>query len=132
MIWTIKVLNIKVVELITIYNFYFGHFFIWQSISKYCSQIHISLILSWTIRETCWFVNNVYYHFVRWRTDQNKSCRSWSVLQLLCSQLFHLKSFTLWKYYFKLPFFEIQILNCENKVTWKDDQNNSCNNTINW
>ena len=23
--------------------------------------------VSWTIRETCWFVNNVYYHFVRWR-----------------------------------------------------------------
>jgi hypothetical protein len=36
-----KVMNIKVVELIKIYNFYFGHFFISQSVSKHCSLTHI-------------------------------------------------------------------------------------------
>ena len=39
-----NIMNTEVVELIKIYNFYFGYFFIWQSISKYCSQIDISLI----------------------------------------------------------------------------------------
>ena len=34
-----EVMNIKVVELIKIYNFYFGHFFIRQSGSKHCSQM---------------------------------------------------------------------------------------------
>ena len=35
MIWSEKVMNIKVVEFIKIYNFYFGHFFIWQSATVY-------------------------------------------------------------------------------------------------
>ena len=39
-----KVMKIKVAELIKIYNFYFGHFFIRQSVSKHYSQIDISLI----------------------------------------------------------------------------------------
>jgi hypothetical protein len=34
-----EVINIKVVELIKIYNFYFGHFFIRRSGSKHCSQM---------------------------------------------------------------------------------------------
>ena len=54
-----------------------------------------------TIREICKFVNNVYYHFVRWTNDQNKSCRSWWVLHLLFSWLFQLKSFTVSKCYLK-------------------------------
>ena len=33
-----KIMNIKVVELIKIYNFYFGHFFIRQSCGKHCSK----------------------------------------------------------------------------------------------
>ena len=44
MIWTEKAMKIKVVVLIKIYNFYFGHFFIRQSVSTHCSQIDISLI----------------------------------------------------------------------------------------
>ena len=83
----------------------FWHFFMWQSISKHCSQIHIWLIVLWTIRETCWFVNNVYYHFVRWRNHQNKSCRFWWVIQLWYSLLFQLKSFNGWKSYSNLSFF---------------------------
>jgi hypothetical protein len=39
-----QVFNNKVVEPIEIYKIYFGHFFIRQSDSKYCSQIDISLI----------------------------------------------------------------------------------------
>jgi hypothetical protein len=34
-----EVMNIKVVELFKIYNFYFGHFFIRQSGSKHYSQM---------------------------------------------------------------------------------------------
>jgi len=44
MIWTEKAMKIKVVVLIEIYNFYFGHIFIRQSVSTHCSQIDISLI----------------------------------------------------------------------------------------
>ena len=56
MISTIKVMNIKVLNSSLSTTFYFGHFFIWQIISKHCSQIHIWLIVSWNIRDTCWFV----------------------------------------------------------------------------
>jgi hypothetical protein len=42
MISTEKVMNIKVVELIKIYNFYFGHFFIQQSGGNIVHKIYIS------------------------------------------------------------------------------------------
>jgi len=32
-----------------------------------------------------------YSNLVTWKDDQNKSCRSWWVLQLLCSWLFEFK-----------------------------------------
>jgi hypothetical protein len=38
-----KLMNIKVVELILIYNFNFGHFFIRQSGSNIVNKIYISL-----------------------------------------------------------------------------------------
>ena len=38
-----KVMNMKVVELIKIYNFYFGYFFIRQSDSNIVHKIYISL-----------------------------------------------------------------------------------------
>ena len=44
MILAEKVMNIKVVELIKIYNFYFDHFFIRQSGSNIVHKIYISLI----------------------------------------------------------------------------------------
>jgi hypothetical protein len=44
MIRTQKVIKITVVVFITSYNFYFGYFFIRQSVSTHCSQIDISLI----------------------------------------------------------------------------------------
>jgi hypothetical protein len=44
MILAEKFINTKVVELIKIYNFYFGNFFIRQSISIHVSQIDISLM----------------------------------------------------------------------------------------
>jgi hypothetical protein len=34
MISAVKVMNIKVVEYITIYNFYFGYLFIWQNLNS--------------------------------------------------------------------------------------------------
>jgi hypothetical protein len=76
----------------------------------------------WEIYE---FMNNVDYHFVRWRNDQNKSCRPWWVLQLCCWWLLQPKSFAISKSCLKFLFFEIQNLNCSNQVTWKDDQNES-------
>ena len=127
MISTIKVVNIKVVELITIYNFYFGHFFMWQSISKHYSQIHIWLIVSWTIRETCWFVNNVYYHFVRWRNDQNK------VLDLDELYNFGIHHFFSWNHLLvenlmrTCYFLKFKYLNCSNFVRWKEWPNEHSN-----
>jgi hypothetical protein len=43
MILAPQVINNKVVELTKVYNFYFGHFFIEQSDSLHCSQLHKSL-----------------------------------------------------------------------------------------
>ena len=35
MIWTQKVMNIRVVELIKLYNFYFGHLFMWLNLNNW-------------------------------------------------------------------------------------------------
>ena len=45
MILAKKVTNIKVVEPIKLYNFYFGHFFIRQSGSNIVHKSYISLLL---------------------------------------------------------------------------------------
>jgi hypothetical protein len=47
MILAEKVMNIKVVELIKVYNYYFGHFFVRQSGSKIIYKIYISKL--WTM-----------------------------------------------------------------------------------
>ena len=48
-----KFINIKVVELIKMYNFYFDHFFVRQSDSVHCSQIYISRNVNlWTMYTT--------------------------------------------------------------------------------
>jgi hypothetical protein len=65
-----KVMNIKVVELIKIYNFYFGHFFIRQSGSNIVHKIYISLIVYETIRVMCKIYGQCYYHYIRWPNDQ--------------------------------------------------------------
>jgi hypothetical protein len=44
-----KLMNIKVVELIKIYNFYFGHLFIRQNDNNIVNKFYISLIV--------WYVN---------------------------------------------------------------------------
>jgi hypothetical protein len=44
MILAKKIMNIKVVELIKIYNFYFGHLFIQQSDNNIVYKIYISLL----------------------------------------------------------------------------------------
>jgi hypothetical protein len=77
----------------------------------------------WEIYE---FVNKVYYHFVGWRNDQNKSFRPWRVVQLCCWWLFQLESFAILKSCLKLSFSEIENLSCSNKVRWSNDQNKSC------
>jgi hypothetical protein len=46
-----KVMNIKVVVLIKIYNFYFGHLFIQHSDSKIVHKIYISLIVYEIMRD---------------------------------------------------------------------------------
>jgi hypothetical protein len=54
-----KVINIEVVELIKIYNFYFDHLFIQQSATIHCSQ---NLYLSYSYinyKRDAKFVNNV-------------------------------------------------------------------------
>ena len=84
-------------------------------VSKYCLNLPFLEIQ-----------NLNYSNRVTWKYDQNKSCRSWWVLQLSCSSLFHRKSFGVSKSCLKFLFFEIQNLNCSNQVTWKDDQNKSC------
>jgi hypothetical protein len=73
------------------------------------------------------FLNNVYFHFIGWRNDQNKSCRPWWVLQLWYAWLCYLKSFSVSTFCLKFSNFEIQILSCSNKVKWRNyDQNKSC------
>ena len=49
-----KVMNIKVVEIIKIYNFYFGHFFIRQSGSSIVLKIYIYVLEGYVK-----FINNV-------------------------------------------------------------------------
>ena len=76
--------------------------------------------------EICKICEQCYYHFLRWRNDQNKSCTSWWVVQLSCSWLFHMKSFGVSKCCLNLPFFEIPNWNGSNRVAWKVFQNKSC------
>jgi hypothetical protein len=59
----------------------------------------------WEIYE---FVNKVYYHFVGWRNDQNKSFRPWRVVQLCCWWLFQLESFAILKSCLKLKIWVVQ------------------------
>ena len=101
----------------------------WASWSFQCSQL--LLLKSFKVSKSCLKLSFIeiqifnYSNLVKWKYDQNKSCTYWWVLQLWYSQVFHLKSFTLLKYYFKLKLFEFQNLNHSNKVTWQDDQNKS-------
>ena len=88
--------------------------------------IHLSHSYKWLIWKMYPIVNNIYYHFVRWRNYQYESCRSSWVVQLCCWWLFHLKSLTVPKICLKLSYFEIQILNYSNKVGWRNNQNKSC------
>ena len=113
-----KVSNNKVIELIKIYNFYFGHFFIRESGSNTVHKIYISLIVYETIWEICKIYEQCYYHFLRWRNDQNKSYTSWWVVQLSCSWLFHMNSFGVSKCCLNLPFliFKIWMVQTESHV----------------
>ena len=54
--------------------------------------------------EKCKICEQHYYHFLRWRNDQNKSCKSWWVVQLSCSWLFDMNSFGVSKCCLNLPF----------------------------
>ena len=112
----VKFSKIKVVDL-EIYNFYVHDFFIWHHLVfenlVWTSHFFEIEILNCTNKVT-------------WKVFQNKSCRSCWDLQLLCPWLFHLTSFGVWKSCLNFSFFEIQILNCTNKVTWKVFQNKTC------
>ena len=54
-----KVINIKVVQLIKIYNSYFGHLFIRQSDSNIVHKFYISLSKFHKLRQRVEIVNNV-------------------------------------------------------------------------
>jgi hypothetical protein len=61
MILAEKVMNTKVEQLIKIYNFYIGHFFIWQSDNNIVHKCYTSFIRFHKLYETCVsFMNNVY------------------------------------------------------------------------
>jgi hypothetical protein len=121
-----KVINIKVVKLIKIYKFYFGQFFILQSVSKHWSQIHKSHIKFMKLDER--YVN-LWIMFSN--TLSNEEMTKIKVVDLdkfknfYIHDFLHLKSYTIPKCYFKLSFLKIQILNHSNKVTWQDDRNKS-------
>ena len=59
---------------------------------------------------------------MKWRNDQNKSRRSWRVIQLLYSSPLQLKSFSGWKSGLKFSFSEIENLNCPKLVINIDDK----------
>ena len=108
--------KIKVVHLDELYNFHVHDFFIW-----------IHLVFQNVVWICLFYIQNLNdSNRVTWKVFQNKSCRSCWDLQLLCSWLFHLTSFGVWKSCLNFLFFEIEILNCTNKVTWKVFQNKSC------
>ena len=119
-------MNIKVVKLMNIYNFYFGHFFIWQILSTHYSLIlHISHIVYKTLREMCHICEQCHYHFVIWRNDQYKSCRSWWVIQLWYLSLFswnHLGNQNLvWSCIFLNSKFKLlKLFKC---IYWQNQQN---------
>ena len=127
MISTIKVVDIKVVEHITMYNFYFGHFFMWQSISKHCSQIHIWLIVSWNIRDTCWFVT------MFTNTLSNEETTKIKVVDLDELYNFGIHHFFSWNHLMvenlvrTCYFFKFEKLNYSNFLKWKEWPNQHSN-----
>jgi hypothetical protein len=88
-------MNIKVVELIKIYYFYFSHFFIRQNDSNIVHKIYISRILYEYKRDILDLLTMLLplCQMNKWLNNQNKSYRSWEVIQLCSWQLFHLNSF---------------------------------------
>ena len=71
-----KVINIKVVQLIKIYNSYFGHLFIRQSDSNIVYKFYISLSKFHKLRQRCRNYKQRYYNFVGFVNHQNKKVRS--------------------------------------------------------
>ena len=66
--------------------------------------VYSSFMKLWDIWERWRFYEKCYYRFVKWRSSQNKRCRSWEVIQLCSWKLFHLNSFraskSTWKNWF--------------------------------
>ena len=71
-----KVINIKVVQLIKIYNSYFDHLFIRQSDSDIVHKFYISLSKFHKLRLRCRNCEQRYYNFVGFVNHQNKKVRS--------------------------------------------------------
>ena len=71
-----KVINIKVVQLIKIYNSYFCHLFIRQSDSNIVHKFYISLSKFHKLRHRCRNCEQRYYNFVGFVNHQNKKVRS--------------------------------------------------------
>jgi uncharacterized protein YhbP (UPF0306 family) len=82
-----KVMNIKVVQLVKIYNVYFGHLFIRQTDSNIVHKSYISLLKFHKLyKRDVKFVNNVtitlsdeqinFSKDLGWKNNKNKLCRS--------------------------------------------------------
>ena len=85
-IWTVQILSnenmikIKVVHINEFYNFGIHEFFIWNHL------LFQNIVSSWNCLNK-----------VTWQDDQNKSWIRWWVIQLLCLQYFHFRSFNVLK-----------------------------------
>ena len=91
--------KIKVIDIHELNNFCTHHFLCWN---QFGSQILVSFFKISNLKCS---------NFVKWQDDQNKSCISWWVEQLLYSSLLHLKSFRVLKFGLNLSNFKFQISN---------------------
>jgi len=88
----------KLVDLNEIYNFVIEVFFIWNHLR---SQIRLKFLYF-----EIYFLN--YSNKLRWRHDQNQTCKSRCGIQLCSWRLLHFKSFMDPKLYLIFSYFEIQ------------------------
>ena len=107
-----EITKIKVVDLHELFNFGIHYFFNWNDLGVSNFGSNLSFFK---------FQNLKGSNLVKWQDNQNKSCRSWWVEQLLYSSLLHLKSFRVWKFGLNLSNFKFQILKRVNIVTSKFD-----------
>ena len=92
-----EITKIKVVDLHELFNFGIHYFFNWNDLGVSNFGSNLSFFK---------FQNLKGSNLVKWQDNQNKSCRSWWVEQLLYSSLLHLKSFRVLKFGLNLSNFK--------------------------